>query len=155
MGMSPRTPGGKRSAALSSLRHAIENGTGSLNSFEKTSWNESRTMTDGDLSFSFSPNTGTVTNNGTKDTYIYARFYQAGANSGRIRFSTGFDSASNSTDAINAFGVDVEKTYSNATTSTTRLWEAIFKVSPGATVTVLFEGNNYTSYSIGFKWIKE
>lgn len=155
MGMSPRIPGGKRSAALSALRHAIENGAGSLNSFEKTAWNESRKLTDGDLSFSFSSNTGTVTNNGTKDKYIYARFYQAGANSGRIRFSTGFNSASDSTDAINAFGVEVEKTYSNTTTSTTRLWEAIFKVSPGATVTVLFEGGNYTSYSIGFKWIKE
>ena len=155
MGMSPRTPGGKRSAAFSALRHAIENGTGSLNSFEKTSWNESRTLTDGDLSFSFSNNTGAVTNNGTEDKYIYARSYQAGANSGRIRFLTGFDSASDSTTAINTFGVDVEKTYSNTATSTTRLWETIFKLSPGATVTVLFEGLNYTSYSIGFKWIKE
>ena len=148
--------GGGSKSAFFELRSAIENDLSSkLNTFEKTVWNKQDSTTDGSLSFKFTDNTGVVKNTGTGNKYIYARCYQAGANSGRIRFTTGFDSASDSNDCIDIFDVGIEKTYNNSNTSTTKLWEAIFRVSPGATVTILFEGGQYTSYSMSFKWIKD
>ena len=147
---------GKIDIAFSALRAAIENDDSTnLNTYSKTVWNQNGTETDGKLYFTFSPNTGTVKNNGTEDAYVYLKLYQKGSYSGRIRLSSNFDTDTYTQAQMDAYSIGVSKTYKNNTTSTERLWEVILKVSPGAQISVLFEGKDYSSYLIEFKWLKQ
>lgn len=156
MGVAPMIPGGKINIAFSALSAAIESDdSANLNTYRKTVWNQNGTKTDGELYFTFSPNTGTVKNNGTEATYVYLKLYQKGSNSGRIRLSSNFDTATYTQAQMDAYSIEVSKTYKNNNTSKERWWEVILKVSPGAQISVLFEGSDYSSYLMEFKWLKQ